>query len=200
MRSRRVAEILINPTIATVLLIAPNLLALVRIAIAFAYATWGSAPATSLWIAIIFIACSTALIDGRLERCLGTGPSIGGVMDTIGDKILVLLIFLKLSAVSQNLTWVVFILVFQYALVILARILHVIRLHHIPVPDATSHASAIVGLLVALYCTVHPSSELCLLLGAIIVGANLIHIATAWLDAFSARHRTIISYSVGAKQ
>lgn len=185
MRSLTDIRIDVQLALATVRMIYPILLALLRILIGLAFVIWGRVPTSSFWFFVLFLAGCSTLFDGRLRRCLLRSGAVGGVMDTIGDKVFVACVFVKLGLSSESASWVCVVLLVKYVAILSACAVHVSRMHYFPVPDVSAHIASATGIVAAIYSAVSPDGSHAALCIWMFLGASLVHIAAAWSCAFS---------------
>lgn len=185
MRSLTDLRIDVQLAIATVRMIYPILLALLRVLIGLAFLTWGRVPASGPWLIALLLAGGSTLFDGRLRRCLLRSGAVGGVMDTIGDKVFVACVFVKIGLSFEPMGWVCVVLIVKYAAILSACAVHVGRMHYFPVPDVPAHIASATGIVAAMYSAVSPDGSHAALCIWMFLGASLVHVTAAWTCAFS---------------
>ncbi|TWP45961.1 hypothetical protein FKR81_37710 [Lentzea tibetensis] len=185
MRSLTDLRIDVQLAIATVRMIYPILLALLRVSIGLAFFIWGRVPTSNFWFLALLLAGGSALFDGRLRRCLLRSGAVGGVMDTIGDKVFVACVFVKLGLSFEPASWVCVVLLVKYVAILGACAVHVGRMHYFPVPDVPAHIASATGIVAAIYSAVSPDGSHAALCIWMFLGASLVHVTAAWACAFS---------------
>lgn len=185
MRSLTDIRIDVQLAVATVRMIYPILLALLRILIGLAFFIWGRVPTSNFWFFVLLLAGGSTLFDGRLRRCLLRSGAVGGVMDTIGDKVFVACVFVKIGLSFEPASWVCVVLLVKYAAILIACAVHVGRLHYFPIPDVPAHIASATGIVAAIYSAANPGGSHAALCIWMFLGASLVHVTAAWTCAFS---------------
>jgi phosphatidylglycerophosphate synthase len=169
---------------ASLLLVAPILLSLLRVTLGLTYFLWGEYPAKGVWLAVVTVGLSSALVDGRINRMVCGRPAVGGTFDTTADLIFASSLIMSAST-NQRLAWVVCILLSQHIALAGACLAYVLRRHHVPSPTIASYMANAICLLLATSAVVasHTHLDLATLFAAAL-GARQVHVQVFWVHAF----------------
>lgn len=155
----------------------PNLISLSRVAVGIWFLFFGTIPLTSLQFLALVLISATDMIDGWIARKLDSASKLGAVIDTVADKLFVLIMMFKL-VLAGVLPYVVFSLVmFQYLLLPLGNWFHIKRYSKFPSSNHVTRIAAILPLGMLFTGVVMGNPTLTITLGVASILMNFLHLA-----------------------